>query len=196
MNTQQTRDFFNRMAPQWDQMSSHNPDKIHTILGMADIPENAEILDIATGTGIMIPFLLDKNPKHITAIDLSDKMIEEARRKCLDPRVSFETADLYQFNCDPVDLALIYSAYPHFPDKKALAEKLYELIKPGGRFMIAHSESKEKINSRHSGEHVRKVSEGLQNVETESAYFENLFDIDTMIDTSEIYILSGIRKQK
>ncbi|KNZ41170.1 hypothetical protein AKG39_13695 [Acetobacterium bakii] len=175
-------------------MCHHNPEKITAILTLANIKSNSRILDIATGTGILVPHLLKHEPDEIVAIDLSELMIAQARKNHIDPRVRFQSANFYEFEQTGFDFAIAYSAYPHFSDKEAFARKLSDSLNPNGRFMIAHSESKETINGRHSGDEVRKVSSSLKEAATESSYFKAAFDIDILVDTDELYIISGIKR--
>jgi Methylase involved in ubiquinone/menaquinone biosynthesis len=191
---QATRNFFNRVAADWDNMCYHDPEKIEAILKLAGVKKGSRILDIATGTGVMIPYLLKTEPEIVLAIDLSDQMIGQARSKYPQPTVCFQNVDFYNIIDNAFDLAIVYSAYPHFKDKPAFARKLAASLSEGGRFMIAHSESKEVINNRHSGDQVKHVSELLKKADEESAWFEGEFAIDIMVDTDELYIISGIKR--
>lgn len=194
MNTEATKAYFDNLAENWDNMCHHDAKKIDAIITLAQLPENSRILDIATGTGVLIPRLLETNPQEICAIDLSDQMLSLARQKHPDSRVHFQTADFYSYEADGFDFAIAYSAYPHFEDKALFCRQLSACLKPGGRFMIAHSESKETINGRHSGHEVRKVSTGLSDAPSESRFFASSFDIDMMVDTAEFYVISGTKK--
>jgi demethylmenaquinone methyltransferase/2-methoxy-6-polyprenyl-1,4-benzoquinol methylase len=188
---QSTREYFDSLAYKWDEMCSHNPDKIEKILTLANIKTNSRILDIATGTGVLIPHLLAYAPEEIIAIDLSELMIKQAKKNHNQPNVRFEAVNFYEFEQTGFDLAIAYSAYPHFSDKAAFAKQLAVCLKPGGRFVIAHSESRDVINGRHSGDHVSKVSSTLQDAETEAQHYRAAFDIDILVDTNELYIISG-----
>ena len=191
---QSTKEYFDSVANKWDTMCHHNTEKISAILTVANIKKNSRILDIATGTGILIPHLLKTEPTEVIAIDLSELMIAQAQKNHADNQVRFEAANFYEFDQTGFDFAIAYSAYPHFLDKEAFVRRLVESLNPQGRFMIAHSESKETINSRHSGDKVRKVSASLKDAPSESNYFKSVFEIDILVDTDEIYIISGKKR--
>lgn len=191
---QSTKEYFNSVANKWDTMCHHNSEKISAILTLANIKKNSRILDIATGTGVLIPHLLKTEPAEIIAIDLSELMIAQAQKNHSDDQVRFEAANFYEFDQTGFDFAIAYSAYPHFLDKEAFVRHLAESLNPQGRFMVAHSESKETINGRHSGDQVQKVSASLKDATSESNYFKSVFDIDILVDTDEIYIISGKKK--
>lgn len=51
------------------------------------------------------------------------------------------------------------------------------------------------INSRHSGDQVKKVSDMLAVAEKELIHLREHFDIDILVDTIEFYIISGIKNK-
>lgn len=191
---QSTKEYFNSIANKWDTMCHHDSEKISAILTLANIKKDSRVLDIATGTGVLIPHLLKTEPTEVEAIDLSELMIAQAQKNHDDNQVRFQVANFYEFDQTGFDFAIAYSAYPHFWDKEGFVRHLAESLNSQGRFMIAHSESKETINGRHSGDQVRKVSASLKDAMTESNYFKAAFDIDILVDTDEMYIISGKKK--
>lgn len=55
------RNYFNEKAPIWDQLMSHrDPQHIANIIKGLGIQEGSTILDVGTGTGIVLPFLKKK----------------------------------------------------------------------------------------------------------------------------------------
>ena len=60
-----SREFFNGLAYKWDEMCHHDDKKIRKILDLADIKKESKILDIGTGTGILISYLLEKSPTKL-----------------------------------------------------------------------------------------------------------------------------------
>lgn len=96
-------------------------------------------LDIACGTGVTFDYLLAQGVESLTAIDISDEMARIAQAKYAhDSRVTVLTGDFLQLEAPPFDCALLYNAYPHFLDKPALLAHAAALLKPGGRFTVAH----------------------------------------------------------
>lgn len=57
-NVQSTKDYFDAIAEKWDTICHQDSDKINLILNLVQIEKNSRILDIATGTVILIPYLL------------------------------------------------------------------------------------------------------------------------------------------
>lgn len=110
-----------------------------------------------------------------------------------DERLHLTAGDVLKWQETGFDAAIVYSAYPHFANKAALAQKLCALLKPGGRFMVAHSESRQVIDARHQ-HGAQAVSVGLKPAAEEMRWFEGLFAIDILADTDQLYVLSGTKK--
>ncbi|MFZ5351281.1 MAG: class I SAM-dependent methyltransferase, partial [Bacillota bacterium] len=188
------REYFNNIAYKWDEMAVHNEAKLRLIIQLSEISQNASILDVGTGTGVLIRHLLEKSPDKIVAVDIADKMIEIAQSKYNDQRVDFRAADIFEIDEESsFDRIFLYSVYPHFEDKAAIFSHLKKLLKSGGRIIIAHSESKEKINEIHSKnssvkEHV------LPSGEVTASIMADYFEVDMVIDNEEMYFIAGIKR--
>ncbi|NLK28719.1 MAG: class I SAM-dependent methyltransferase [Clostridiales bacterium] len=147
------REFFNSMAEKWDTVCQHDIDKIKHILSLINIYNGAKILDVGTGTGILIPFLREevREQGKITAIDISDKMLEVAQRKYTYDNVSYICDDVIEADLpsDYFDYVICYSVFPHFHDKQLAIKAIGKYLKVGGKFAICHSQSREAINNLH-----------------------------------------------
>jgi SAM-dependent methyltransferase len=96
-HTRQTRDAYDRLAPVWSQTTDEGP-----FNGFLERPAlrslvpsgltGAAVLDAGCGSGAQARWLLDQGA-DVTGIDLSPRMIEEARRRCGD-QGRFLVADL------------------------------------------------------------------------------------------------------
>ena len=71
----QIETFFDTMAERWDAVCVHDPGKIRTILDRTNLRQNARILDVGCGTGILESYLLPYEPRQIVAIDIAGQMI-------------------------------------------------------------------------------------------------------------------------
>lgn len=188
------KQFFNGCAENWDNNCKFSKEKIAAIVTLAGIKSESQVVDIACGTGVMFPELLSHNPASVLGIDLSDEMIAKAQSKFTDSRLRLVASDLFDVMETGFDTAMIFSAYPHFPDKPKLAEHLSKMLKVDGRFIIAHCEGRNSINHCHSGKTVSQISWPLRPAKEEAAEFSHYFNIDILVDTSEIYLVSGTKK--
>jgi len=187
------KEFFDKMAFQWDEICHHNEAKVRKIIGLSDIKDNAQILDVGTGTGILISYLLEKSPEKITALDISSNMIMVAKEKYKDERIEFVVKDVMELDKKEFDYIFIYSAYPHFGDKEALFKHLFGCLNNGGKIIIAHSDSKEKINKIHAGSETVK-EDVLPSAEVTTKIMSKYFKIDKVIDNEEMYYILGVKE--
>ena len=185
--------FFNAMAEQWDTICKHNPDKIQLILQLADLPEKASVLDVGCGTGILEPYLLSYFPRQLTAIDIAPQMIEKAQCKYTDNSYipDFRCMDIMDLHDEQFDFIFIYSAYPHFLQPEHLFRHLSGLLNPGGKLIICHSDSKEKINNHHKKHLREELSLDLPPAQDVAALMKPYFKVPVIIDTEKLYMVIG-----
>lgn len=146
--------FFDENAEEWDVMTIHDTSKVEYISNLLRIRNGDKILDVGTGTGIMISFYKDRiGNGTVTAVDYSEKMLSVARTKypeSMYPNIEYRVCDVHDLDYDGVyDIVVSYSCFPHFKDKKRAANRFFKAVKPGGRVVIAHSSSADCINGIH-----------------------------------------------
>lgn len=187
------REFFNKLAPEWDETTSHDSKKIEKIIQLSSIEKGAKILDIGSGTGILISYFLETLPLSITAVDISDNMILRAKQKYRDDRITFIRGDIIEYTKEKdFNYLFLYSAYPHFKDKDKLFSHLLSLASYGGKIVIAHSMGREEINKIHE-KNCDVKDHSLPPVEVTTEIMSKYFKVDKMIDNREMYYISGIK---
>ena len=148
-------EFFDTLAPTWDENEIRStPDRIKSILGKLRISKGMDILDLGTGTGVLVPYLSEMvgDEGHVTAIDLSDGMLSLARQKYGHLKnVEFLKIDFEEEQIPgKYDLALLYSVYPHLHAPADTIEWLFKMnMKQDGRIVIAFPSDEEFINNIH-----------------------------------------------
>jgi demethylmenaquinone methyltransferase/2-methoxy-6-polyprenyl-1,4-benzoquinol methylase len=154
-------DFFNSLAEKWDEDNHYDFKKIELMLRLLNIRQGDAVLDVGTGTGVILPYLLQfTQAENITAIDAASKMIEVAQKKFEDTKINFVTGDVldYPFGENSFDHVVCYSVFPHFDEKSKTIEHISGILKIGGLFSILHSASKEKINGVHIHAHHHEIN--------------------------------------
>ena len=186
--------FFDSLADSWDNDMIKVQWKIDKILDVAEATDGKTVLDVACGTGVLIPDYLKRNVEKCVAVDISERMIEIAKNKFSQyDNVGFLCADAEQYKFSEMfDCIVIYNAFPHFTDREQLFKNLSQCLKKGGRITIAHGMSIEALIKHHSGS-AEKVSTILPEAEELAEIMKAYFNADTIISTDELYIVSGIK---
>ena len=195
MNKQNIIDFFDRLAPDWDSNMVRHEEKISAILDFSGVRENVKVLDVACGTGVLIPDYLARNVNKVIGVDVSPAMIEIARAKFSDTRVSFINGDIEELSFQELfHCCVVYNAFPHFPEPGRLIKTLSSLLKAGGRLTIAHGMSREKINAHHS-ESAGSVSLGLISETELAGIMGQYLKVDIVVANDDMYVVSGFREE-
>jgi malonyl-CoA O-methyltransferase len=100
---------------------------------------SARLLDVGCGTGLLTALLLGAFPgAHAVAVDLSDGMIAEARRRLSGRRVTFATGDIESgFPAGPFDLVASSMTLQWTLDPAAVLRGAAARLAPGGLLAFA-----------------------------------------------------------
>ncbi|WFD09676.1 class I SAM-dependent methyltransferase [Tepidibacter hydrothermalis] len=188
-------DFFNTMASKWDEIIYVDNDKINYALDKTNIKKGSKILDVGTGTGVMIPFLIERIEEEgkIMAVDVAQKMLLIAEDKFKDNnRVSFFNLNVEIDTIEEkFDLIVCYSVFPHFENKTRTIKKLVNKnLRENGSLLIFHSQSKEDINKIHKQADDIVSEDKLIDLKTQKIIFENEgLNIIDGIDNKDMYLI-------
>lgn len=188
------KEFFNTAACSWDEVCRHDMEKVEHILDLVQIEKGSRVLDVGTGTGVLIPSLSKRVTAsgQIKAIDVAENMIEIAKRKNQYGNVLFRCEDALAVSSpeEPFDHILCYSMFPHFKNKKEAIEKLSTRLKVGGKLTICHSQNRDAINSLHQRKDEAVKEDNLPT----KAEFVQLFlaaglQIVSAVDNDEMFVM-------
>ena len=183
--------FFDKLAPGWDNTNQRNEEVISEILFKGGIREGIKVLDVACGTGVLFADY-EKFDADIVGIDISENMVNIARKKFPEARVICGDATDYSFE-DKFDVIMIYNAFPHFDEAEKLIENLSKALKPAGRFSVAHGISEKELEECHSGS-AKNVSVPLVKKEVLAEMMKPYFDVDVLISDDRMYMVSGVKR--
>lgn len=153
MNYDEVR-FFDNLAPKWDDDEIlSTPEKIRSILSKIPLKIGDNVLDLGTGTGVLIPYIIERvgDDGSVTAVDGSMGMLTLAIKKYGDlPNVNLIFADFESTIFDSkFDLIMLYSVYPHLHYPEATLKDLLNNLKPGGCIIVAFPTDENFINNIH-----------------------------------------------
>jgi demethylmenaquinone methyltransferase/2-methoxy-6-polyprenyl-1,4-benzoquinol methylase len=148
--------FFDAHAEQWDSYQRQEDIPIiREILARVSLVPEDVILDVACGTGVLIPFFLELNVQesHITGMDIAPKMVEVFSHKF--PNISIVNANFEDrvFPPNSFTKVIIFNSFPHFANVFKVFAQAYEILKPGGKLTIAHTMNREKLDEHHKEFH-------------------------------------------
>jgi ubiquinone/menaquinone biosynthesis C-methylase UbiE len=155
------KEYFNTAATHWDEKFL-TPSLSYFLEGLVPefgIETGQSILDVGTGTGVLIPYLIEAvGPSgSVTAIDYSEKMIQTCKRKHSHLKnVIIKVGDIEEiaFPAETYDAVVCFGVFPHLENKQKALLKISSLLKPSGKLVIAHALSSEELKVHH-----KKVSE-------------------------------------
>jgi len=150
----QLQEYFDQLAPTWDkELTPERVKCLGNIVKGLGIKPGYHVLDIGSGTGVLLPLLIAElgDDGKITALDFSAEMLVQAQVKNFPPVVGFAQADVLDIPLpdNSVDLAICNSAFPHFDDKAGSLKELARVLRTNGQLVICHTMSREMINQLH-----------------------------------------------
>lgn len=185
--------FFGHLAPQWDADMIRDGAIIDKILDGAGVKAGARVLDVACGTGVLIPDYLARNAASVTAVDISPEMVRIAREKFPQENVTILCGDIETIAlAQKFDCIMVYNAFPHFPDPTHLIEVLAMMLETGGTLTVAHGMSRAKIDHHHEGT-ASKVSRGLMHEDDLAEIFEKHLRVTVKISDDTMYQVTGTK---
>jgi ubiquinone/menaquinone biosynthesis C-methylase UbiE len=150
----QLQEYFDQLAPTWDkELTPERLKCLGKIVKELGIKPGYYVLDIGSGTGVLLPFLIAElgDEGKILALDFSAEMLGQAQAKNFPPIVGFAQADVLAIPLadNSLDLAICNSAFPHFNDKAKALKEIARVLRNNGRLVICHTMSREMLNRLH-----------------------------------------------
>jgi ubiquinone/menaquinone biosynthesis C-methylase UbiE len=150
------QEFFNDAAVTWDQRFQNKEltNFLSRLVPTFNLKPGQKILDVGTGTGILISFLLKAvGPTgHVTAVDYAEKMVEVCKSKYAhlpNVNVAVKQVEKLDFPSDSFDAVTCFGLFPHLENKESALIQLNRVLKPGGKLIIAHALSSAEIKNHH-----------------------------------------------
>lgn len=185
--------FFDSLAPAWDANSEDDPALIRKILRNSGLRRKDSVLDIGCGTGILVPFLAEYSPSRIVGVDLSAKMVEEARKKF--PAYEFRQADGSSLDFrDAFSQVILFNMWPHVSDPEKMIRSCHAYLREGGAMTIAFDSGRSRIDQHH--QNIMHVSRPLETMDALREKMSPLFDIVFAADEEDLFQITGKKRGK
>ena len=154
MSHDKHQEFFDRLAAESDLMfTAVDLEFLQHIVDQLDIRQGWDILDLGCGTGVLFDMLRRRvgETGSVTGVDFSFQMAQRANLNFPFPNVAVVDADaqMLPFRDSAFDMAVAFSAFPHFSDQQKALLETHRVLKPRARFYIIHLESSRDLNQLH-----------------------------------------------
>ena len=193
MQKQDVIDFFDSLASVWDERQILDEQVINTILDNAGVSAGKGILDVACGTGVLVPWYLERDVASVTCVDISAEMIRIGKNNHQHPQVSFVLGDAETQAFDrQFDCVVVFNSFPHFPEPERLISRLASLLAERGTLTVAHNISRPQLEKHHSCS-ASKVSINLLPAEELVEIVGRYLGVTIAIDNDEMYQVVGVK---
>jgi len=148
--------YFNQLADSWDKRFQTEvlSTFIEQLVPTFGLLPGQKVLDVGTGTGILIPFLLKAvGPTgQVSAIDYAEKMVKICKSKYAqlpNVTVTVQQVETLDFPSQTFDAVTCLGLFPHIENKEKALRQINRVLKANGRLIIAHALSSTEIKAHH-----------------------------------------------
>jgi ubiquinone/menaquinone biosynthesis C-methylase UbiE len=194
------RTYFNKKAAIWDEnVAEKDREKLEDMAGRLAIEVGSTVLDVGSGTGVFVPFILKRmgGKGRLVCLDIAEEMLKRFKAKGLKGNIEYICEDIINtcFDDETFDTVICYSSFPHFRDKPLALSEIHRLLKQSGRLFICHTSNRATINEIH-----RQIPEVKNDLIPDEAGMKQLlssagFVEISIYDNHDNYLASG-RKLK
>lgn len=113
------------------------------------LPRGGRLLDVGTGTGVLIPHYREVGVGEVVGVDLSRAMLRQARARF--PKAQFLQADFYDLpeGLGPFDAVVFNAVFANLYHQQRALRKAAALLTPGGRAVISHPMGRRFVHQLH-----------------------------------------------
>jgi len=194
------REFFDRHAHGWDsEAAARRGADLGRVGKEACLAKGSFVLDIGTGTGVLVPHILREigAQGRLLALDVSGQMLREARTRFRAGNVLFVQADVHRLCARDAtfDCVICNAAFPHFEDRALSLREMNRVLRRGGMLVISHPIGREAVNARHraAGGPVGEDRVPLPEAMSRLLAASGIADV-AVIDEPEFYLARGRKR--
>ncbi|MFC5995819.1 class I SAM-dependent methyltransferase [Pseudonocardia hispaniensis] len=143
MDSNQVREFFERVAGEWDQMhqSFYDETVVDALAERAQLTEASTVVDVGTGTGFVAGGLAPR-VRRVIGVDSSPAMLAVARDNLTglgigNVELTEAPVDALPLKDRSADAAVANMVLHHAPDPAAMIAEMARVVRPGGTVVIS-----------------------------------------------------------
>jgi ubiquinone/menaquinone biosynthesis C-methylase UbiE len=196
---------FTRQAVPFAQMPAHSNEEANRLLiDLAGIGPEDTVLDVACGPGL-VACLLAEVARHVTGLDLTPAMIEQARarqRSKALTNLTWLVGDAVPLPFPDAAFSAVITRYSfhHFLDPKAVLAEMVRVCSPGGRAAVIdvftsgpeQAEAYDRVEKLRDPSHVRALPLGELTglchdaglVDLKTAFFKLQMELEALLAAS------------
>jgi ubiquinone/menaquinone biosynthesis C-methylase UbiE len=170
------------------------PERLERIVVSGELTKGDTVLDVGSGTGVMVPLIHKYEPARIYACDLSEAMLRQLGKNYAYAETILGDVRDVRLADGSVDVVFVNACYPNIVDKTGAFSNIGRMMKPGGLLVVSHPLGKSFIAD------LKKSTPFPLDDFPEKAEAERLlrpfgFDMKKFIDERKLYILVAKRDE-
>ena len=187
------RDFFSKLTHVFDPpLPEGVPERLKQIVAAGRIDRGNVVLDVGTGTGILVPLIQEYEPETIYGCDLSEAMLMRLKEQY--PYVITMAADVRDLMLPDmtVDVVFVNACYPNIVDKTGSLANIGRMLNREGRLVISHPMGKSFIDHLKS-QSPFPLDDFPERLQAGALLQPHGFEIQEFVDEPQLYILLAVK---
>jgi SAM-dependent methyltransferase len=170
------------------------PGRLERIVAAAGIRGDDRVLDVGSGTGILIPLIQKYHPRKIIACDLSKEMLGQLKKNYTGVEIIQKDIKDLALPDASIDVVFINACYPNIADKEGAFANLGRMLKESGRLTISHPLGKSFVDRLRPGAPY-PLDNFPSKTEASDLFHPYGFKVKAYVDEPKLYILTLLKNQ-